>query len=95
MTDIRAQTFTHSGGVVFYFEVWESPENDAKFSPLKYPSLQEAVQNEHKEFLGTIVEDTINQDLIHPAFNSTGLITFWESFEINLIKPILKIFLDG
>ena len=97
-TDIRTQTFTHYGGFVFYFEVGGPPEDNVKFSesPLKYASLREAVQNEHKELLGTdvTVEDTINGDIIHPAFNSTGLIAFWESFNIDLVEPILEILFD-
>lgn len=93
--NIRMQTFTHFGEVILYFEIQESPKDDVKFLPLNYASLQEALQNERKELLGTIVKGSINRDLIHPAFHSTRLVTFWKGFDIDLVKPILEIISDG
>lgn len=88
---IRMQSFSRVPGLALFFEV-PMPPKDAELSSTKYPSLQEALKNERQELLVVAKSrDTINSDLIHPAFGDIGFVPFWEKLDLDIVKPILAI----
>ncbi|KAF8156432.1 hypothetical protein BJ912DRAFT_937058 [Pholiota molesta] len=69
---------------------WWSKGPDSK--ELNTISLQEAVLLAQKELFGDLTVDKgLDSALIHPAYVTTGMVAFWETFDHKNIQPLQQI----